>query len=169
MSKYTEKLKDMSKNLDNSKIKQEVDEVRQAFELFDTHQTGKVDPKELKVAMESLGFDVKNPTIYHLICDLDTPENNQLGGIDYKDFVEAIDSKLGDKESKEGVERIFNLFIDDPNSNTINLSSLRRIAKELGENLTSDELKDMLERSSSNGLELTLDEFYEIMAKKSNA
>ena len=40
----------------------EVDEIRQAFDLFDTQQTGKIDPKELKAAMQSLGFDTKNPT-----------------------------------------------------------------------------------------------------------
>ncbi len=35
----------------------EVDEIRQAFDLFDTNGTGKIDPKELKAAMQSLGFD----------------------------------------------------------------------------------------------------------------
>ena len=117
--------------------------------------------------MQSLGFDSKNPTIFQLIADLDTPENNKNGGIDFENFVQAINDKLGDKETKDGIERIFNLFIDDPNQNTINLNSLRRIARELGEQMSSDELKDMLERASSNGTELTFDEFYEIMTKKS--
>ena len=52
---------------------EEVDEIKQAFDLFDTNGTGKIDPKELKAAMQSLGFDSKNPTIYQLIADLDTP------------------------------------------------------------------------------------------------
>ena len=108
----------------------EVDEIRQAFDLFDTNGTGKIDPKELKAAMQS---------------------NN----------------KLGDKESKEGIHRIFELFIDDPNADTITLSSLKKIAQELGENMSAEELKDMLERASANGTELTFDEFYEIMTKKS--
>ena len=45
---------------------EEVDEIKQAFDLFDTNGTGKIDPKELKAAMQSLGFDSKNPTIYQL-------------------------------------------------------------------------------------------------------
>ena len=53
---------------------EEVDEIKQAFDLFDTNGTGKIDPKELKAAMQSLGFDSKNPTIYQLIADLDTPD-----------------------------------------------------------------------------------------------
>ena len=146
---------------------EEVDEIKQAFDLFDTNGTGKIDPKELKAAMQSLGFDSKNPTIFQLIADLDTPEAAKNGGIDFDNFVEAINDKLGDKESKEGIRRIFDLFIDDHNSDTITLNSLKKIARELGENMTAEELKDMLERASSNGTELTFDEFYEIMTKKS--
>ena len=145
----------------------EVDEIRQAFDLFDTNGTGKIDPKELKAAMQSLGFDTKNPTIYTLIADLDTPEAAKNGGVNFDDFVGSINNKLGDKESKEGIRRIFDLFIDDPNADTITLSSLKKIAQELGENMSAEELKDMLERASANGTELTFDEFYEIMTKKS--
>ena len=112
---------------------EEVDEIRQAFDLFDTNGTGKIDPKELKAAMQSLGFDSKNPTIYQLIADLDTPEAARNGGISFDDFVGSINNKLGDKESKEGIHRIFELFIDDPNADTITLSSLKKIAQELGE------------------------------------
>ena len=117
---------------------EEVDEIKQAFDLFDTNGTGKIDPKELKAAMQSLGFDSKNPTIYQLIADLDTPEAERNGGITFDDFVDAI-----------------------------NLSSLKKISKELGENMSDEELKDMLERASKNGVELTFEEFYDIMTKKS--
>ena len=146
---------------------EEVDEIKQAFDLFDTNGTGKIDPKELKAAMQSLGFDSKNPTIAQLIADLDTPESERNGGITFDDFVDAINDKLGDKESKEGIRRIFDLFIDDPNADTITLSSLKKISKELGENMSDEELKDMLERASKNGVELTFEEFYDIMTKKS--
>ena len=125
---------------------EEVDEIKQAFDLFDTNGTGKIDPKELKAAMQSLGWN---------------------GGISFDDFVDAINDKLGDKESKEGIRRIFDLFIDDPNADTITLSSLKKISKELGENMSDEELKDMLERASKNGVELTFEEFYDIMTKKS--
>lgn len=37
---------------------------RQAFNLFDTDGSGTIDPKELKAAMQSLGFEAKNQTIY---------------------------------------------------------------------------------------------------------
>ena len=137
----------MSRRVGSKKVErpglssEEVDEIKQAFDLFDTNGTGKIDPKELKAAMQSLGFDSKNPTIYQLIADLDTPEAERNGGISFDDFVDAINDKLGDKESKEGIRRIFDLFIDDPNADTITLSSLKKISKELGENMSDEELK----------------------------
>ena len=47
------------------------------------------------------------------------------------------------------------MFIGDPNADTIALSLLKKISKELGENMSDEELKIMLERASKNGVELT--------------
>ena len=35
----------------------EIEEIREAFNLFDTDGSGKIDPRELKAAMQSLGFE----------------------------------------------------------------------------------------------------------------
>ena len=35
-------------------------ELREAFDLFDTDGSGSIDPKELRAAMQSLGFEAKN-------------------------------------------------------------------------------------------------------------
>ena len=68
-----------------------------------------IDPRELKAAMQSLGFESKNPTIYQMIADLENNGNS----IDFVTFLNAITSKLGDKETKNGIEKIFELFDDD--------------------------------------------------------
>ena len=116
--------------------------------------------------MQSLGFESKNPTIYQMIADLDTQENS--GGINFDHFLDAITAKLGNKETKEGIARIFDLF-DDDKTGTINLHNLRRVAKELGETMSTEELKEMLERAASNGDEITFEDFYFIMTKKTFA
>ena len=105
--------------------------------------------------MQSFRFDSKNPTIYKLIADLNIPDEERNGGISFDVFFDAINNKLDDKESKEVIRRIFDLFIGDPNADTITLSSLKKISKELGENMNDEELKIMLERASKNGVELT--------------
>jgi hypothetical protein len=74
----------------------ECEELREAFNLFDTEATGKIDPRELKSAMQSLGFESKNPTIFNMICELES-----LGReVDFEEFLDGITSKLGDKESR---------------------------------------------------------------------
>ena len=139
----------------------EIEEIREAFNLFDTDNTGTIDPKELKAAMQSLGFETKNPTIYQMIADLE----NEGPAIDFETFLRAITEKLGDKETRNGIRKIFELF-DDDGSGSINLNNLKRVSKELGETMTNDELKEMLERAASDGSEITFEDFYNIMTKK---
>ncbi|EPR63420.1 centrin 2 [Toxoplasma gondii TgCatPRC2] len=141
----------------------EIEEIREAFNLFDTDGSGMIDPKELKAAMQSLGFETKNPTIYQMIADLDRDSG---GPIDFEEFLDAITAKLGDKESREGIQKIFSLF-DDDRTGTITLKNLKRVAKELGETMSEDELREMLERADSNGDgEISFEDFYAIMTKK---
>ncbi|CAD8142392.1 unnamed protein product [Paramecium octaurelia] len=139
----------------------EIDEIKEAFNLFDTEGTGRVDPRELKAAMQSLGFDQKNPTIFNMIAELE----NEGTDIDFDQFLDAITSKLGNRESKDGINKIFDLF-DDDGSNSINLNNLKRVSKELGETMTAEELAEMLERAASNGREITREDFYNIMVKR---
>eukprot|EP00915_Cephaloidophora_sp_WS-2016_P004450 GHVH01005968.1.p1 GENE.GHVH01005968.1~~GHVH01005968.1.p1 ORF type:complete len:159 (+),score=24.08 GHVH01005968.1:150-626(+) len=141
----------------------EVDEIREAFNLFDTEGTGTIDPRELKAAMQSLGFQTKNPTIFQMIVDL---ERSAQGSVDFEEFLKAITSKLGDKETRAGIQKIFNLF-DDDKSGTISLRNLKRVAKELGETMTDEELREMLERADGDGDgEISFEDFYVIMTKK---
>ena len=61
----------------------EIEEIKEAFDLFDTDGSGTIDPKELKAAMQSLGFEAKNQTIFQMISDLD---KNNSGAIDFEYF-----------------------------------------------------------------------------------
>jgi Ca2+-binding EF-hand superfamily protein len=140
---------------------EEIEEIREAFSMFDTDGSGRIDPKELKAAMHSLGFEKKSPTVYEMICDLEERGHE----VDFDEFLDAISSKLGNRETREGIDRIFDLF-DDDKTGTINLNNLKRVAKELGETMTVDELKEMLSRAASNNDEITREDFYNIMTKR---
>ena len=140
---------------------EEIEEIKEAFSMFDTDGTGKIDPKELKAAMHSLGFEKKSPTVYEMICELEETGHE----VDFEEFLNAIGQKLGNRETREGIDRIFDLF-DDDKTGTINLSNIKRVAKELGETMGLDELKEMLTRAASNGEEITRDDFYSIMTKR---
>merc|ERR1711874_70476 len=125
--------------------------------------TGTIDPRELKAAMQSLGFQSKNPTIYQMIVDL---ERSAHGQVDFEEFLKSITDKLGDKETRAGIQKIFNLF-DEDKTGTISLRNLKRVSKELGETMTDEELREMLERADGDGDgEISFEDFYVIMTKK---
>merc|ERR1712203_1240984 len=44
-------------------------EIKEAFDLFDTDGSGEIDSKELKVAMRALGFEPKKEEIQKMISD----------------------------------------------------------------------------------------------------
>ena len=58
-------------------------EIKEAFELFDTDKDGCVDYHELKVAMRALGFDMKKAEVLKLLRDHD---KDNVGLMDFQDF-----------------------------------------------------------------------------------
>ena len=114
----------------------EIEEIKEAFDLFDTDGSGTIDPKELRAAMQSLGFEAKNQTIFQMISDLD---KNKSGSIDFEEFLDMMTARMSDKDSREDIAKVFRLF-DDDTSGSISLRNLRRVAKELGETMTDEEL-----------------------------
>ena len=145
---------------------EESEDLRQAFDLFDIKENGKIDPSEIKETMKQLGFDLKNPTIYNIIKDLDTEESKKNGGLSFSEFSEIMQKRLGDRDTKEGVRRIFDLFVDDEKAEYIPLESLNKVAKELGDKMSEDDLKDMIECATKNEGKLSFDDFYYIISKK---
>ncbi len=144
----------------------DLDLLRTAFDLFDVDHRGRVDPRELIESMNSVSFDKTNPGVYDIIASLDTPEAAKAGGITFDQLTRTINAKIADKDSKEGMDRIFNLFADENNQDVITLASLKKRADELSEKIPSEELRDLLERTVANGVEITYDEFIDIMTHK---
>ena len=145
---------------------EELKELKEAFDAFDSEGKGKINIKEVVESMKSLEFDKKNKGIFQIFCELDTEDIQNKGGITFDEFIEALGKKLGDKNSKEGIRRIFDNMIDDQNRDVITFNDLKKVSKEMGDNMSDEEIKEMLERASKNGKELTFEEFYEIMKKK---
>ncbi|CAH2314929.1 centrin-2 [Pelobates cultripes] len=139
-------------------------EIREAFDLFDTDGTGNIDVKELKVAMRALGFEPKKEEIKKMIADID---KEGTGKITFSDFMSAMTQKMAEKDSKEEIMKAFRLF-DDDETGKISFKNLKRVAKELGENLTDEELQEMIDEADRDGDgEVNEQEFLRIMKKTS--
>ena len=149
----------------NGLTEDEVLEIKEAFDLFDSDKSGEIDTSELKQALNNLGIDAKNQTLQNMINDID---KNASGTIDFDEFIEMMTAKMSDKDTREDLEKVFRLFIgDDDKADKIELKHLRRVAKELNENMSDDELQEMINRADTDkDGKASFEEFYAIMTKK---
>jgi centrin-3 len=139
-------------------------EVKEAFDLFDTDKAGAIDYHELKVAMRALGFDVRKPEVLELMREYDKTSS---GRIEYPDFLEILTRKISERDPNEEILKAFRLF-DEENSGFISLKNLRRIARELGEQLSDDELQAMIDEfDKDNDGQISKEEFLAIMKQTS--
>ena len=86
--------------------------------------------------MRALGFDVKKQEVLNLMREYD---RDQSGQIEYPDFLEIMTTKISERDPIEEISKAFKLF-DEDNTGKISLRNLRRIAREMQENLSDDEL-----------------------------
>ena len=155
----------MEKENINNLTEEEIEKIKDAFDVVDSRGRGKFDPKEFKANMESTGMHEKEALIYSIFDELDT-EEAENNGVTFEQLIEAINRKLGNKNTKEGARKIFELFVDKKDSQTITLHALKKAANEFGQKMTNEQLKELFEKASKNGNELTFDEFYKVLNKK---
>ena len=128
--------------------------------------TGKIDFKEIHEAMKCLNIQTKSPAVYELIQNLDTEDNSVKGGVDFDQFIDAINDKLT-KHETSGMKRMFNLFKDNEQSNTISIDAIKSIFQDIGDTMSEQDVEEMLKKITNNSNEITFDEFVEIMTKSS--
>lgn len=143
-----------------------MEEVKEAFNLFDTEGKGSIDVRELKAAFRALGFQVKKVEIRQMFIDMDKDLSSAL--VSYDDFVEMVTPRMQNRDSREEIMKVFALF-DDDNTGAISFKNLKRVAMELGENLTDEELQEMIDEADRDGDGvINEEEFYRVMRKREN-
>ncbi|XP_016515545.2 putative calcium-binding protein CML13 isoform X1 [Nicotiana tabacum] len=123
-------------------------EIREAFELFDTDNSGTIDAKELNVAMRALGFEATEEEINRMIAEVD---KDGSGAIDFDEFVHMMTAKFGERDTKEELKKAFDVIDQDKNGK-ISFADIQRIADELGERFTDREIQEMIEAADQDRL-----------------
>ena len=99
-----------------------------------------------------------------MIADID---KDGSGVIDFEEFLAMMTVKMSERDSREEILKAFRLF-DDDETGKISFKNLKRVAKELGENMTDEELAEMIEEADRDGDgEINEEEFLRIMKKTS--
>lgn len=120
--------------------------------------------------MRALGFEVKKVDVLKILKDYDREGN---GKITFEDFREVgkccvrfrnvskshinpngliclVTERILERDPKEEILKAFKLF-DDDESGRISLRNLRRVARELGENISDEELRSMIDEFDTDG------------------
>merc|ERR1719387_722585 len=109
--------------------------------------------------MKALGVQVKKDELRKMITDVDSDGS---GSVEFPEFLTMMTAKMSGSDSKEDVMKVYAMF-DEAGQGKITF-------KELGENLSDEEIQGMLDHADKSNLGyVSKDDFYRLMKKKSNA
>lgn len=138
-------------------------DLRTAFNIFDKDGTGNIDIKDLKVILRALSFEPQEDEIKKLLSSIkrsDEEDNDKknfnANTIDFDEFLLIMSAKLAESEDIEDLKVGFYNFCDynlkefSNDKNYITLKSLREVADTLKEDISDEELKEMMIEANPN-------------------
>ncbi|KAK1445009.1 EF-hand like protein [Babesia gibsoni] len=141
---------------------EQITEIKDAFAIFDTNKSGHIEIRELKMVLKALGFDPTSDEMYSIMSAVD---KEGYGTVSYDDYFKIVKNKVLERDPMEEISKAFKLFAD-VNTGTIGLKDLRRVADELGEVISDEELIEMIkEADRDNDGVVNEAEFMRIMRK----
>lgn len=132
---------------DGDLLQEQKQEIYEAFSLFDMNNDGYLDFHEFKVALRALGFQLDKKDILDYINKYDRDGRHLMH---YDDFFTVAGEMILQRDPIEEIKRAFELF-DEDHTGKISFKNLRRVAQELGENMTDQELKAMIDEFDMDG------------------
>eukprot|EP00697_Spironema_sp_BW2_P016905 gnl/Spiro4/8413_TR4415_c0_g1_i1.p2 gnl/Spiro4/8413_TR4415_c0_g1~~gnl/Spiro4/8413_TR4415_c0_g1_i1.p2 ORF type:complete len:173 (-),score=51.72 gnl/Spiro4/8413_TR4415_c0_g1_i1:116-592(-) len=133
----------------------QLQELREAFSLFDKEGDGSITTNHLPAVMRSLGQLVNVDKMQKLIMEMD-PDGN--GSVDFSEFVTmmaprlpaADDDEPKKKKQENRLTKAFKRF-DTDDKGVISAAELREMMTSLGEKLTEEEADEMLRDADVDG------------------
>ena len=144
--------------------RKELGAVKKLFRLYQD-RNGTIDPHEIVTSMQTLRLNEKSPVIYELFEEFDTPENSR-NRLDYDEFVDLLNEKLSDKDSQKAIARVYEVFLGDSPSETLSFEAIKKVVEDVGDDMTDTQIRELLERATQNGKDMTYEEFYAVMTKQ---
>ncbi|XP_049839168.1 uncharacterized protein LOC126284350 isoform X1 [Schistocerca gregaria] len=127
-------------------------EFREAFRLFDKDGDGSITQDELGRVMRSLGQFAREEELQQMLHEVDIDGD---GNVSFEEFVEIVSNmgataeRTADQEEKE-LRDAFRVF-DKHNRGYISASDLRAVLQCLGEDLSEEEIEDMIKEVDVDG------------------
>merc|ERR1711976_460579 len=143
---------------------EQVLEIKDAFGLFDKDRSGEITVGEMLDAMRSLGYDTEHGEAAEHVKSLD---KDGSGALEFNEFYDLLTARFSENTTKEELQRVFQLF-DTDGTGQISVANMRAVADQVGDQVTDDELGDIvLKNDMNNDGSLTFEDFYNVLTKKS--
>ena len=144
---------------------EQIEEIEEAFKLFDVGSSGSIDYRELKAAMKALGVVVDKAELRKMITDVDADGS---GSVEFPEFLTMMTAKMGDADTKEEIMKTFKMFDTTTDGTKLKFDDFKKVAKDLGENMSDDQMHSMFDHADQGGKGyVSFDDFYRLMKKKS--
>ncbi|VDO07308.1 unnamed protein product [Rodentolepis nana] len=143
--------------------KEEVEDFREAFNLFDKDGDGSITIEELRSVMRSLGLSPTEAELEDIINEGDIDGNRT---IDFSEFLTLMAKNMKEDDEEEEIRTAFEIFDKDGNG-SISADELRHVMKSLDGNLTETEIASIIKEADSDGDgQISFEEFYAAMSSK---
>ncbi|RCV36700.1 hypothetical protein SEVIR_8G003000v4 [Setaria viridis] len=145
--------------------KQQIEEFREAFSLFDKDGDGTITSKELGTVMRSLGQSPSEEELQDMVKEVDADGS---GAIDFQEFLTLLARQMREANGadEDELREAFRVFDQDQNG-FISRDELGHVLQNLGERLSDDELAEMLREADVDGDgQINYTEFAKVMLAK---
>lgn len=141
----------------------EMEELREAFQMFDHDGDGTMNKEELGTVMRSLGQDVNHNNLDLLFDSVDTDKS---GCICFDEFIMLMSKFLPAAGNTESELKDAFSFFDKAGSGRISFDEIEQTIHQLGFDITPAQMKNMLScaDSDADGL-VTFDDFKNMWVK----
>merc|ERR1711934_494115 len=136
---------------------------KEAFELFDTDQSGTIDATELKFCMQALGFDPSPFEIKEMLEKIDQDGN---GCVEFDEFVDLLSGKMDEKDPATEMADAFAMF-DKDSTGRITMKNMQDVIREMGNPELADnepEVEQIINEINPGGW--TMDDFLGLMQRQ---
>ncbi|SPP75544.1 blast:Calmodulin [Drosophila guanche] len=125
----------------SSLTQDQIEEIREAFQVFDRDNKGCITCKELGTVMRSLGQNQTEAELYDMIDEIDLDGD---GTIDFSEFLHAISQRMASLGSDESLLQAFKTF-DRDGSGYISTLELKTTMTMLGEKVTDEDVREIMD------------------------
>lgn len=126
---------------------QQLEDLRQTFALFDDDGNGEITAQELGNVMRQLGLKPSETELEDIMNEIDSDHS---GTIDFNEFATIMAHKVARPDAEAELRAAFRVFDKDDNG-TIDTAELRQLMKSIGEDLTDEQIEEMIREADQDG------------------